>query len=854
MRSLTYESLEDRSLLSAAPFGAFPDDTAEYMLGDVLVTVVLMESNSNVSTVNPNTEDWTPTRIAAAEEKVRQGVEWWEQTLATQFPDSTAQLDFQFDFTYADQPVLTRYEPISQKSDAFQYWIYDFLNQVGHNTRGSFTDDIREFNHAQRLAYGTDWAFTVFVVNDANDADGMFASGGTFQRAFSYAGGQFIVSPAGRPASTFAHETGHMFWAKDEYAGGGSYWDRRGYYNTQNVNAANNPTPGFTQAESIMTTGALLDLAYAGETSSTSSLEMIGWRDSDSDGIFDVLDMPNTLSGTGFLDPASDQYRFLGASSVQTLPNLNSAGLQNDITLNQISRAEYRVDGGPWQVADTFEASAVDLNLGFAVPAAGSHTVEIRTFDAVSGVASPIFQGSTDRPSSVLRQGLNGFVWNDADDDGVIDNAEARLAGWKVRLVDASGSPLNLVQTLDPDGYAPGTALTSVLPQAQLSLEGDPSGTVLAAAYGVGSVFGYLSGGMTRSTWRPGDLGLGLRIDFTTPVTSVRLDAIGTATGDRARLDVFDASGTLLGRYTTDELDSGELETMLVQSPVADIAYAVASGHAGAGVRLDRLQFGPETSVRTDAQGAYAITSLPAGSYIVEAVTPSGRVLAESRRQVVLAEGEALGQVDLIGHAGEISWQNPDRATDVTGEGNVTPLDALAVINYVNAHPGDLQVPPSNVPPPYYDVDGNGYVTAADVLIVINELNGQTPSNGSSMSGGESPNSSAAEGEDPPVSTLAASSILMAPPATNQAVSVAVRTAWQPGTPPPIHELPISCSARPIASGRTSSTELRHLVRSATGLSQFHSANDWAGLEDILSDLVEDVAGAFGPSAFWAQN
>ncbi len=88
LRPLTYESLENRNLLSAAPFGAFPDDTAEYMLGDVLVTVVLMESNTNISAVNPNTENWTPAQIAAAKQKVQQGVQWWEQTLAAQFPNS----------------------------------------------------------------------------------------------------------------------------------------------------------------------------------------------------------------------------------------------------------------------------------------------------------------------------------------------------------------------------------------------------------------------------------------------------------------------------------------------------------------------------------------------------------------------------------------------------------------------------------------------------------------------------------------------------------------------------------------------------------------------------------------------
>ena len=119
-----------------------------------------------------------------------------------------------------------------------------------------------------------------------------------------------------------------MFWARDEYAGGGSYEDLRGYYNTQNVNAWNNPQPGFSQQPSIMDRGSceegggLLCDAYRQHTSSVSSLEMLGWRDSDGDGVFDLLDVPHTLHGNGVYDPATETYHFQGESSVQALPNL----------------------------------------------------------------------------------------------------------------------------------------------------------------------------------------------------------------------------------------------------------------------------------------------------------------------------------------------------------------------------------------------------------------------------------------------------------------------------------------------------------------------------------------------------
>ena len=87
--------------------------------------------------------------------------------------------------------------------------------------------------------------------------------------------------------------------------------------------------------------------------------------------------------------------------------------------------------------------------------------MEIRTVDAVTGVTSPIFRGDTSRPASVLHAGINGFVWNDLDGDADLENGEARWAGWTVRLVDSNGSPLNLEQVLEPDGYATGAVLNT---------------------------------------------------------------------------------------------------------------------------------------------------------------------------------------------------------------------------------------------------------------------------------------------------------------------------------------------------------------------------------------------------------
>jgi VCBS repeat-containing protein len=71
-------------------------------------------------------------------------------------------------------------------------------------------------------------------------------------------------------------------------------------------------------------------------------------------------------------------------------------------------------------------------------------------------------------------------------------------------------------------------------------------------------------------------------------------------------------------------------------------------------------------------------------------------------------------------------WQNPDNRFDVNGDGFVTPIDALLVINRLNTNgPGPLPVPivQPNAPPPFYDVNGDIALSSIDVLQVINELN-----------------------------------------------------------------------------------------------------------------------------------
>ena len=724
-RRPTFESYEARRVCAGLPYGAMPQDTGEFMLGRIAVTPVFLESNG---VKDANTENWNSALIQQTLQTVQTGANWWVDLLAAQH--TVHSLEFVFDTTYASTPVATQYEPISRPSNDYPLWVEEFLTGVGQSSSDSIEVNMRAFNEAQRQKLSVDWAFTLFVVNSNADADGQFASTGTFSRAFGFAGGLFFVSPSTRPASTFAHEIGHQFWAKDEYPGGATSTDRRGYYNTQNLNAADNSTPGFVQQPSIMAAGSLLDTAYTNHVSPASTLAMIGWQDSDGDGIFDVLDVPLELQGTGYYDTATSTYKFRGSAKVGTLPNRNPDGLVNDITLNKVSQIQYRIGAGAWTTVSSPNQYTVDLDLSIPVPNPGQ-TIDIRAIDTRTGIASNVFQGRFSRSDAVTLPGVNGFVWIDANNNGLRDVGEAGAAGWTVELLTTAGQALNLRRTVEPDSLPDGALTSGSVTGVNITTvgaDGDGRAGVfsdVAASTGTKTFRGYSRSSQSwSSTWS--DETRRMRVDFTSPTSVVEIDAVGSGSNTYGRLEAYDASGNLLDRFTTAKLNANEVAKMRVESSQSNIAYVLVGGHAATTVRLDNLRYGPETTVTTAAQGQYALPLVPAGSYQVK-VTPFGSynplATGGNQRSATVSAGGTTTDIDfgfkLVGSI----WQNSLNPFDVNGVDGVTPLDVLLIINELNEN-GSRNLAQANFQaPPYIDVTGDGLCTPLDALQVINFIN-----------------------------------------------------------------------------------------------------------------------------------
>ena len=397
-------------LYSGVPFGATAQDTSEFMIGDVAVSVVLLESDGTTDT---SSENWSVAEINQVKSEISEGFQWWEDVFDLQ--GSSHDLNFTIDFTYADTPVQTSYEAISRSRTDEALWIDDFLDQVSYNTGASIFDDLDQWNHDRRIANNTDWAYTIFVVDSSADADGKFADDFF---SYAYIGGPFMVTTydnggwgIGDMSKIIAHETGHIFYALDEHPGSGAtYNSTGGYYNIQNLNAADNhPAPG-SRVASIMAEASLINTAYSSLTSSPSSFEMLGWKDTDSDGIFDVLDIPLTLTGSGTFTSSTGIYSFSGQSDVQTLTNQNPLGTGDNLTTNSVDRIQYRIDGGSWIDGNTYGGHSEAVSQNASITGAGAHTIDFRTIVTETGLASNIWSdtvvispGVTVTPASGLQ-------------------------------------------------------------------------------------------------------------------------------------------------------------------------------------------------------------------------------------------------------------------------------------------------------------------------------------------------------------------------------------------------------------------------------------------------------------------
>ena len=360
---------------------AFTDDPAPsqyqpsaFLAGKVAVQIIFVESNGRYE---PSTKNWTVAQLSNIQNQIASGLSWW----AAQLPNA----HLNFDLT--SQVVSSGYEPTQHGLSTESQWVGDTLASMGI-TASNYFDQAYAADEALRRARGADWATNIFVVNSAGTAGGRFADG---HFAYAYINGPFMVvtSDAGpygtsQMAPVVAHEFGHIFGALDQYAAAGvSCTQKSGYLSVPNTNSQSNNCG--TKFSSIMLEPLS---AYVGNLIDQSALGQLGYRDSDNDGIPDPLDTAPALQVN--ISQPTPGVRPVISGSVADQPYPSPTG--ELVTINPITRVEYRVDGGAWlpilPVDGVYNSVAEQINSVLPLYD-GQHAIELRATNQL-GASSPV--------------------------------------------------------------------------------------------------------------------------------------------------------------------------------------------------------------------------------------------------------------------------------------------------------------------------------------------------------------------------------------------------------------------------------------------------------------------------------
>jgi len=441
----TASTLGNVRVQSEIPYGAGFYDTSEYMLGSVTVLMIFPESNG---AIDPNTETWTQSDIDAAVSEIIQGVNWWSDR------EPRAQLSFTFAY-YSPSQTNTGYEPISRPSSDESLWITQIMNGLGFTAYSNYLDKVYDADNQVRNYYGTNWAYTIFVVNSKNDPDGEFSD--SYFAYVPYLGAPFMVMTYKNDGygisnmdAVTAHEMGHIFYANDQYAEAGRpCTERSGYLNIENQNSAY-PYAGacLSNVNSIMRSQVA---PYTAGAIDQYARQQVGWRDSNGNGILDIVDLypQNTLYQYSPDPTTNTTPTYSGQASARVCyPNNNPYGQRHDITINTITGVQYWVeDSYGNRIRPTQDATPTDEQFN-------------SDFEGYTFTVTPGLSPGTYRFPSVVwnNQGLGLIVWDVLTIESPVTVTITRT------LTESSTSYLYRTTTTTTTSYTSTTTSTSTIP------------------------------------------------------------------------------------------------------------------------------------------------------------------------------------------------------------------------------------------------------------------------------------------------------------------------------------------------------------------------------------------------------
>jgi hypothetical protein len=186
---------------------------SDVMDGTVAVAIFLVESAGGV---DPNIYSWTQADQDLARSQVIDGLNWWvEQSRAFNL---ARPLQFTPIFYDANNPACQiPYEPVIRPGTDALAWVSHIMNNLGASG-GNVFERVAAFDRVIRDQNHANWAYSMFIAYNPSPARTSFTDG---RASWAYIGGPHIVSlfrSFGWSLSRIAsHETGHIFYACDEY-------------------------------------------------------------------------------------------------------------------------------------------------------------------------------------------------------------------------------------------------------------------------------------------------------------------------------------------------------------------------------------------------------------------------------------------------------------------------------------------------------------------------------------------------------------------------------------------------------------------------------------------------------------
>ncbi|TWU24176.1 Dockerin type I repeat protein [Novipirellula galeiformis] len=373
--------------------------------------------------------------------------------------------------------------------------------------------------------------------------------------------------------------------------------------------------------------------------------------------------------------------------------------------------------------------------------------------------------------------GFDQFTYVIVTDEGIRSTAQVTLAYGNansddqvligLNLVNAGGQPINSNQIGVGDRFG-----------VQVSLEDLRNNSTFVFA-------GFLDMLYDAGMIRPANTNLADDFDFDVNILS-NYNA-SAAVGTASRLGIIDEFGTVTTRTNAAESEYPSLNPATMATiyfdAIAPGSSVIASSPADASPFQDTLLYREDDPV------------------------PTSRIRYEALHITIGTGGQ-----------GESPLQNSRLPADVNNDGEVTPIDALHVINEMaRAVPSGAQGEAMLVSPYYVDVNGDRSITALDALTVINELSRRAKTVGNS-----------GEGERVVADNQVVTAIL---PQTNSAPSD------KPASDSVFAELS-NGNAKAVATDVSSDSQAATAVVLAAG-----SVDDSNDDDEMLDLLADDLAG-----------